>query len=329
MFRTVIADIKSEYKLDLKDQILTVGSCFAENMGNRLSRFKFDVHTNPGGILFNPISIFESIILALSDEVLPTESYVKNESTYYNYKFHSSINGSTQLILDEKIQAIRNQVRKSVSHADCLIMTFGTAWVYELAGTDLLVANCHKVPQKKFTKRLLTVREIQQKFYELEGAILKVNPEIKILFTVSPIRHTREGLTNNGLSKAILRSACHELCQNNENAIYFPAFEIMMDDLRDYRFYEKDMIHPNEQAQDYIWKLFCENHLSETARKFIIDWQVILNALNHLPFQPRSESHQTFLKNTLNKIKEFSSQVDTKNEIEQIKKQLIDASQIH
>lgn len=323
MFRTIISDIQSECKFDLKDQILTMGSCFAENIGSRLKQFKFNTQTNPAGILFNPVSIFESIILALNDEILPAASYVTNEGICYNYKFHSSINGSSKFILDKKIQSIKEQIKHQIINTDCLILTFGTAWVYELANTDLLVANCHKVPQKAFTKRLLTVTEINDKFFEFEGAIREVNPDIKILFTVSPIRHTREGLTNNGLSKAILRLACDELCKNNKMSFYFPAFEIMMDDLRDYRFYKKDMIHPNEQAQDYIWDIFCENNLSEATKKFILEWQCIIDALNHRPFQPQSAEHQAFLKNTLNKVKKFNLDVNTQDEINQIKKQII------
>jgi hypothetical protein len=323
MFRTEIAPIKSEFKFDLNSKILTMGSCFAKNMGNRLGQFKFDVDTNPSGILFNPISIFESIIMALDDQNLPSESYVQNESVYYNYKFHSTVNGHTKSELDDKIENIRNEVKPLVSKADYLILTFGTAWVYELAGTNLLVANCHKIPQKEFTKKLLSVTEIKDKFSELKKTLQNLNPDLKIILTVSPIRYIREGLPNNGLSKAILRLACHELHRNFQNVSYFPAFEIMMDDLRDYRFYEKDMIHPNEQAQDYIWDIFRNNYLSESAVKFTSDWQYIINAMNHRAFQPKSTEHQAFLKNTLDKVKEFSTLVNTENEIDQLKKQII------
>jgi lysophospholipase L1-like esterase len=323
MFRTEISYIESEHKFDLKTQILAMGSCFAENIGNRLIQFKFDVKTNPAGILFNPISICESIIMATDNQGLPSESYVQNESVYYNYKFHSMVNGQTKPELDTAINNARIKIKEQISNADYLILTFGTAWVYELANTNLLVANCHKVPQKAFTKRLLTVAEIEDKFSELTKAVHQFNPDLKIILTVSPIRHTREGLPNNGLSKAMLRLACHELCENFQYVNYFPAFEIMMDDLRDYRFYEKDMIHPNEQAQDYIWNLFRSNFLSESALKFTSDWQYIINAMNHRAFQPKSTEHQAFLKSTLNKVKEFSSLVNTKNEIDQLKKQII------
>lgn len=323
MFRTEIAQIETEYKLDLKAQILAMGSCFAENIGNRLGQFKFDVHTNPCGILFNPISIFESIMLAIDNQDLPSDSYVQNESAYYNYKFHSSVNGYTKAKLNERIESIRNEIKEQVSKTDYLILTFGTAWVYELANTNLLVANCHKVPQKAFTKRLLTVTEIKDRCSELTKALNKLNPDLKIIMTVSPIRHTREGLPNNGLSKAILRLACHEICQNIPNVNYFPAFEIMMDDLRDYRFYEKDMIHPNEQAQDYIWEIFKNNYLSKSAIKFTSEWQHIISAMNHRAFQPKSTEHQAFLKNTLDKVTEFSTLVNTENEIDQLKKQII------
>jgi lysophospholipase L1-like esterase len=323
MFRTEISHIHTVSKIDLDDQVLTLGSCFAENIGKRLDKFKFNVITNPGGILFNPISIFESILMALDDEELPIESYVLNESVHYNYKFHSAINGNTKAELDAAIDQARFKVKDQITNSDYLIITFGTAWIYELIDTNLLAANCHKVTQKKFSKRLLTASEIQSKFSELKKALQKHNPDLKILLTVSPIRHTREGLPNNGVSKAILRMVCHELSQNFKLVNYFPAYEIMMDDLRDYRFYEKDMIHPNEQAQDYIWDFFRKNYLSDSALKFTSDWQQIINAMEHRPFQPNSNKHQLFLKSTLEKVKQFSTIVNTENEIDQIKKQII------
>ncbi len=323
MFRTAITHIENDYRFDLSAKILSMGSCFAENIGDRLAKFKFDTHINPGGILFNPISIFESIIMSINDQKLPSESYVQNERTHYNYKFHSSINGATKTALDKAISQVRLKIKEHISNSDYLIITFGTAWIYELESSNLLVANCHKVPQKKFRKRLLSVPEIQAKFSQLKTTLQKQNPELEIILTVSPIRHTREGLTNNGLSKAILRLACNELCQDSKRVNYFPAYEIMMDDLRDYRFYEKDMIHPNEQAQDYIWDFFCKTYLSEAALNFTSEWQHILNTMQHRPFQPKSTEHQAFLKSTLERIKKLSTLVNTENEIDQIKKQII------
>jgi len=322
MFRTEISQVESRIKIGLKSNIVTLGSCFAENIGNRLSQYKFNSETNPAGIIFNPISIFETLLMALGNQTAPQKSFLQNDGQFFNYKFHSSINEDSKLNLESRINTLLFDLKEKITQADVLILTLGTAWAFELKEDKMLVANCHKINQNTFNKKLLSVQEVKSKFTELKKSLDQINPNLNILLTVSPVRHTREGLANNSLSKSILRLACHELC-GNERVEYFPSFEIVMDDLRDYRFFEKDMIHPNEQAQDYIWEKFSANYLSNEALEFTTEWHEILNALNHRAFHPSSKQHQAFLVSTLEKLQKLSSKVNVENEISQVKKQII------
>ena len=219
-------------------------------------------------------------------------------------------------------KGLLDRMRERLAHTDLVILTFGTVFVYQLKANGEMVANCHKVPQKQFDKKLLSVEEIVSGFQAIKEKIEKLNPNIRFLLTVSPVRHTREGLPQNNLSKSILRMACHELCEAHSNVSYFPAYEIMLDDLRDYRFYEKDLIHPNEQAQDYIWQQFSQTHFDDETLSFVNEWSKVKSALAHKPFDAQSEEHQQFLKATLKKLQNLSGQVDVSEEIERLQSQM-------
>ncbi len=322
MFRTELSNTHPKFNFTHQDKILSLGSCFAQNIGTRLSTFKFEVCTNPSGILFNPLSIFELLAFATGTKTLPPTSYQQLGSTFLNYKFHSQLNANSEKNLKQKVNNELTHLKECLENTAILMLTFGTAWVYRTKNTEMLVANCHKVPQNQFNKELSGVEEIIDEFGKLKNWLDQVNPNLKILLTVSPVRHVKEGLANNNLSKSILRLACHKLTEAFDLVDYFPAYEILMDDLRDYRFYAKDMIHPNEQAQDYVWEKFSSTYFSEPTIAFKLEWQDMLNALNHKPFHPTSEEHQSFLRHTLLKLENLSATVDVSNEIEAIKSQI-------
>ena len=301
-----------------------MGSCFAQNMGKRMLDNKFHAYCNPFGIIFNPLSIFELLQLAATSTELPGNSYVQNEKIWFNYKIHSGFSDPNKATLENKVNHALEKTSQFLRKTNLLILTFGTAWVYELKNTGMLVANCHKVPQHAFTKRLISPEEIISSFEQLLKTLKKIRPDLKCILTVSPVRHIKDTIPLNMVSKSILRLACHQLQENHPEIDYFPAYELLMDDLRDYRFYEKDMLHPNELAQEYVWQHFAPAYFDETTLHFLDTWKKIKSALNHRPFHPASEVHQDFLKNTLAKLEALSKTLDVTEEMATIKAQVIE-----
>lgn len=324
MFRTVIEEIKSPFKIDHQDLVLTMGSCFAQEIGEKLSQNKFNTTINPLGTIFNPISIFELLELSLEPSLALEEATIERDGLYYNYKVHSSFCADTKEGLLSRINDSLVQVKSDLEKAKVLFITFGTAWVYETREDETLVANCHKVPKDNFNKRLLELNEIVDAFFNLKETIHTINPDLQIVLTVSPIRHTKESLTLNSASKSILRLACHYLSDMAKDVHYFPSYEIVMDDLRDYRFYEKDMIHLNEQGLDYIWEAFSRTFFSKNTQSTTLDWQKVSQSIEHKAFNPSNPKHQKFLRNTLDKLQNLSDRLDVNSEIEKVKSQLID-----
>lgn len=322
MFRTEIKLSEPDILIGLKTAMLSMGSCFANEMGQKMADNKFNISTNPAGILFNPLSIFRVMELALKDEHFPEWSYTKREGMYVSYLMHSDWAAEDQKSLEIAFNELLRQIRERLTRAEMIILTFGTAYVYQLKENGEIVANCHKVPQAKFAKRLLNQDEITKAFESIKNQIEAINPTVNFLLTVSPVRHTKEGLANNQLSKSILRLVCHELTEAHKNVSYFPAYEMMMDDLRDYRYYKKDLIHPNEQALDYIWERFSGSWFDREAQAFIRDWTKIRTALHHTPFNQGSDTHQQFLRASIKKLQNFSELVDVSEEMAYLQGQL-------
>ncbi|MCE7990804.1 MAG: GSCFA domain-containing protein [Roseivirga sp.] len=307
----------------MSTSILSMGSCFASDIGQQLIDHKFPVTINPGGILFNPLSLFELLEMSVKDSQPAGITYLEHDGVFLNHQFHSDVNASSRPTLEEQISGVKTDVREGLKHANLVILTFGTAWVYRLKADNSLVANCHKVPQSSFNKELLTVEKIVQHFTSFKELIQELNPTVKFLLTVSPVRHIKDTIPLNSVSKSVLRLACHQIRENFAETDYFPSYELMMDDLRGYRFYKKDMIHPNEQAIDYIWQKFVATFLSDTTRTFVGDWTKIRSAMQHKPFHPASAAHQKFLKNLILKVQNLSGQADVSKELGMLKAQLI------
>ena len=322
MFRTELKPATPDFQIDLKTKMLSMGSCFANEMGQKMQEHKFNISTNPGGILFNPLSIFRLLKMALNQQPLPGWSFANRQGMQVNYLLHSDMAAKDEQTLHQSFQQLSTRLNKEATNADLVIFTFGTAFVYEFKENGEIVANCHKVPQKHFEKRMLSVEEIMAGFESVKAQIEALNPNVKFMLTVSPVRHIKEGLPENNVSKSTLRLACHQLVEAFDNVDYFPAYELMMDDLRDYRFYEKDLIHPNEQAREYIWERFGESWFNEATRLFVHDWSKVRSALDHKAFHAESAAHQAFLRSLLNKLENFSKQVDVAEEVAYVKGQL-------
>lgn len=308
--------------MNLRDSVCCLGSCFSDHMGRKLSENKFRTEVNPLGIVYNPYSIFKNIRSVLSEAMDPDDC-VRMGSIHYHWDAHSSIAHTDPEGLKQLITAKAALSRASLLQANWMLLTFGTAHVYQYRPTARIVANCHKVPQSAFDKRLLSVQEITEAYFETLQVLKSLNPQLKVILTVSPVRHIRDGLTENSLSKAILIQAVREIVRQDDKAHYFPAYEVMMDELRDYRFYKEDMIHPSDQAVEYIWEKLVATFMDEASQRFIGEWKKIQKSLEHRPFHPDSADHQRFLKATLEKLQRLENQADVSSEQEILRKQLI------
>lgn len=316
-FRTELTVPESPKKITLQTQTLTLGSCFAEVIGSKLVENKIPTLSNPFGTLFNPLSITKLLHHAL-DETLPDERlYVEHQGVWFHYDFHSSLWGTSKEALRERLVTTLAAVKHWLSRTEVLIITLGTAFVYRHLESGQLVANCHKTPNSAFQRELLRSEQIVAAF---ENVLAKLPSSLHVIFTVSPVRHTRDTLPLNAVSKSLLRVACHELSEQGH--AYFPAYELLLDDLRDYRFYKPDLIHPNEQAEDYIFERFANAFFTKELQKFIQEWQKIRQALGHRPLYPNTASHRQFLKNLLQKLQKIASDVDVTVEITTVSDQL-------
>lgn len=288
-------------------------------MGNRFLDRKFNVLINPFGNIYNPISIFKDISRALNNQVISEEEIIFSDELYYSFFHHTLLANTSKENYKREINKLINFSHKHILNTDFLIITLGTAWVYENKSNKEVVANCHKLPLSFFEKRLLNLKEITSCFGEMFRELKKRNPKLKVIFTLSPVRHIKNGIEENNLSKSILRVAIQEMVNYYEDCFYYPAYEIMMDDLRDYRFYEKDLIHPNEQAVDYMWHNFLESCVDENTIKTIKKVEKVLNASNHRPFNKSTQLHQKFIEKTLLEIVELEKVLPEKFELEKQK----------
>ncbi len=289
------------------ERILLMGSCFAGNMGMLLAESKFRVDVNPFGILYNPFSVSAALL-----EIWKGKVYRENDLFAYGGYWHSPMHHGS-FSAPEAEEAVRNINRRlqrageEVHRLDWLMLTFGTAYVYEQKETGRVVANCHKLPENNFNRRLLTVDEITDEYASLLADMTARNPNLKVLFTVSPIRHIRDGMHANQLSKATLLLAIDRLRRLfPERVFYFPSYEILLDELRDYRFYADDMLHPSLPAVRYLWECFSETFFTPETKGIIAETEDIRKGLEHKPFHPESEAYQRFLGQIVLKIDQLN-----------------------
>ncbi|MBW1295353.1 GSCFA domain-containing protein [Aquimarina litoralis] len=295
-------------KIDYDANLVLLGSCFAENIGEKFSYFKYKSLINPFGILFHPKAIETFLWMATQQEkYTETDLFFHNEQ-WHCFDAHSRLSNSDQKIVLNALNEGLEKTYKNIQSATHISITLGTAWVYRLQALDMIVANCHKVSQKEFSKEILSVDEISQCLHNCIGLIRSLNPDVQILFTVSPVRHHKDGFIENNQSKSHLITAIHEVIGVDQNSTYFPSYEIMMDELRDYRFYKEDMIHPSSLAIDYIWERFKQTWISENALTIMDQVNDIQNGMAHRPFNPNSEQHNAFLQKLEQKKQQIQQQ---------------------
>jgi hypothetical protein len=287
---------KYNHPITYDSKIMLLGSCFATNIGDKFQYFKFQATTNPFGIIFNPVSLAKLIERSAQKEYYTEEDIFFHNNLWQCYEVHSELSHPDKETFLSNLNSIVELTHRHIGSLTHCIITLGTSWVYRNIETNEIVANCHKVPQKQFVKELLSPEIIVQSIESILFSISVINPNCKSIFTVSPVRHLKDGFTENTLSKSHLISALHKTITYSPSPInYFPSYEIMMDELRDYRFYAEDLLHPNQMAIDYIWIQFFENYILESEFGLMNEICEIQRGLKHRPFNPNSESHQKFL----------------------------------
>ena len=308
-FTTKIPIAKSNTPIDYSSRIISLGSCFAENMGEKFDFYKFQNTTNPFGIIFNPASI-EKII----DRAVHLNHFTESDLFFHNelwhcYEVHSDLSSYNKEDFLLNLNQILKETNQQLTDATHIIITYGTSWIYKLKSSNEVVANCHKVPQNQFDKEILSVEDIENSIQNTLDVIQKVNPKCNVVFTISPVRHLKDGFVENQRSKAHLITAVQKIIHYPLSIIhYFPSFEIMMDELRDYRFYAQDMLHPNAIAIDYIWERFCESTIAGEANPIMQEVESIQKGMAHRPFHPQSISHTKFLQTLSEKAAQLKAQ---------------------
>lgn len=309
-FRTEIEIEKASFDINHKSKIMFLGSCFTENIGNILEEHKFKVDINPFGILYNPLSVAKSLEILTEKSSLTPQSLVEKDGVWHSRFHHSRFSGTDkQGVLDNinKRLAISSEF---LCQTDYLFITFGTAWTYFLKESEQVVANCHKFPAKDFTRKLISVDAIVSRMKTALDKLFSLNKHLKIIFTVSPVRHWKDGANGNQISKSILLLAIEDLKKQYKTASYFPSYELVIDDLRDYRFYAEDMLHPNDLAVKYIFGKFSDCYFNSSTKEINKEIEKINRGLAHRPFNPNSENHQKFLKKLNERLEKLNGKMN-------------------
>ena len=292
-------------RISYQDNIFVIGSCFTEHIGGRLASLKLSVMQNPNGILFDPLSVCRSLDSYIQQKKYGFEDLFELNELWQSWQHHSLFSGMDKRQVLEKINQSQQAAHEFLKNTDWLIITLGSAFFYQLTETGEPVANCHRAPAQWFHKRLTGIDEIVSSMDESINRLFEFNPELKIILTVSPVRHIREGVVENNRSKSRLIEAVHLLVEKYEKLYYYPAYELVIDVLRDYRFYDIDLVHPNYAATEFVFEKFVEFYLDKDARVTMDEIKKIVTAYKHKPFQSSSKAHQDFLKNYLEKIQQF------------------------
>ena len=295
LFRTEIQLAESKQKIQAEDRIFSIGSCFATEMASIFASGQLQTCNNPFGTIFHPVAVNNALKRIYEGKEYTEEDFIYHLGRYISLDHHTSFDDQ---YLHKSLDRINRSFNKAVEflrEAKWVIITYGTSWIYEFIEQNKIVANCHKIPQKHFTKRLLTHLEITDAISETINILKDISSQdLQVLFTISPVRHIKDGITENQRSKSLLNTAVHELVEVSEHCEYLPVYEILMDDLRDYRFYKEDLIHPNNQAVQYIWEKFSKAYLTPETLDFIKENLKINQALQHRPIQEKGEEYQAF-----------------------------------
>ena len=281
-------------KIDYHSRLLWLGSCFADNMGRQFAQLGFTQSTNPFGILFQPLALQQLVDRALQDKVYTHADLIFHNQLWHCFELHSDCSNPDPEAMLADLNAKQQLLKTQLQEATHIGFTLGTAWVYRHLDSDRVVANCHKIPQTAFAKELLSVADIEAALHQLISTIHAVNPNMQLVFTISPVRHSKDGLVENQRSKSHLLVALHQLFETHK-AYYFPAYEILLDELRDYRFYADDLLHPSPLAIRYIWEKWLSVTTTPETQALIAEVEAVQKSKQHRPFNPDSEEHAVFL----------------------------------
>jgi len=292
-FRTTIKPLKNQGIINHQKTIMLLGSCFSDNIGARLNSDLFNVDINPFGTLYNPASIASAIKRIISDNEFIADELFEHEHRYHSFAHHSRFSTTNINTTLQQINTRLHSAHETIKSANMLLITFGTAWVYQLKATNQIVSNCHKLPATLFSRTRLSVNDIVEEWTTLLEKLYSINSQLNVIFTVSPIRHLADGAHDNQLSKSTLLLAIDHLGGN-----YFPSYEIMLDDLRDYRFYSADMTHPSDVAIDYIYDIFSQSYMTDATRELARSCRRISQRLSHRPMTDNISAIESFNSST-------------------------------
>jgi hypothetical protein len=324
-FRTLVEFPASAEKISYNSRCLFMGSCFTEEIGGRMFSHKFPVLVNPFGTLFNPASICDNLETLIEGRIFSPDDLFVHNNMWFSFSHYTRFDHADQ---KECLTLVNNSLLEGsawIRSCNYILITLGTAWTFEYRATGKVVANCHKLPSADFTRRLLEPEEICNRYDHMLSGLKKINPGARILFTVSPVRHWKDGAMNNQVSKSILLLSIHRMMKNHSTISYFPAYEIFMDELRDYRFYAADMLHPSETGSAYVWERFCESYLDETTKKIMAGVTAILKAVAHRPGQtdiPNLKKFSSTLLKQIDQLTQSNPYLDFSREIEILHKRL-------
>jgi hypothetical protein len=324
-FRTEIKPDHYTPSIEHSDGIMTVGSCFADNISEQLKYYRFNILPNPFGVLYNPASIYYSLKLLSKNILFSENDLIQFNEIWHSFYHHGSFSG-----LDKKkvLSRINNQLEKSrefLKNCHHIFITYGSSYYYIYNKNEHIVSNCHKIPATEFTLDRLSVKQVQEYVAKTVELIQTINFNCRIIFTISPVRYLKYGLTGNFQSKAALIMGIDEIIKSNHSCHYFPAYEIVTDDLRDYRFYDSDLVQPNAQALQYIWEIMRKSMLSENCQKILKEIEPVLKARDHRPFSQNSKEHQKFLRKQLDLVNILSKSlphIDWQDDIRHFKSKL-------
>ncbi len=292
--RTEVQIPISPFSISHQHKIISFGSCFSESIGEKLHTHKFDIFNNPFGILFNPISVCSAISECLENKTYQEDELNQHNELYFSFNHHSKYAGNNKAEVVSRMNSAIRIGQDYLASSKVLIMTFGTAWVHRIKETNEVAANCYKLPASHFKKELLSVQEIVAEVSSTLSKLKKANASIQIIATISPVRHWKDGVVENQQSKGTLHLALKELNEQFENLVYFPSYEILLDELRDYRFYSSDMLHPSELAIDYIWEKFVDTFFNKETKALNKRISQLKKEKNHKPFNPESDEFIQF-----------------------------------
>lgn len=300
-------------KIKYNDAVFMAGSCFSEHISAKLDRYKYDVLSNPFGILYNPVSLASSIDRIARLDLYTADELVLQDGFYHSMDHHGVFSGRSEAEVIDKINRSIRQANEHLKKSSVICISPGTAKVYRYKETADVAGNCHKIPQSHFTCETLTLSQCIEAFERIIASIRKLSPEAGIIWTVSPVRHTRDGLVENQRSKATLLLGIAEVMHHHPASNYFPAYEIMMDQLRDYRYYDRDLIHPSPVAVDILWDIFSDAYLDPQERACHVPIEKIKRAMEHRLLHDDPEAVRSFAQGQLKNIDQMASMLPDLN----------------